>query len=271
MPSACPGPRWARSTAGSAATAPRTASTTAGSASGSVVVRPSASAEQDAAPVSSYGTGPGQVQHNRVGLLVRGGLKGLVQGHGDRAGGGSQRASDVGGRENGEGGAVAGLQRGDSHVAGLLLTQAARPSPTATLLRKRSAPFCFPSPTATLLRKRSAPFCFPSPTATLLRKRSAPFCFPSPTATLPRKRSAPFLVVLFDLAEDGHDGHKQPGAPECLQDGAHGGAVLGPGRERRAQPGVGRAVVVAEAGVGNVLVRHGHRPYPGMPAGTVRG
>ena len=71
------------------------------------------------------------------------------------------------------------------------------------------------------------------------------------------------VLVLLDLAEDGDDGNEQPGALERRQHGAHGGPVLGPGGERRAQPGVGGAVVVGEAGVGNVLVRHGHRPYRG--------
>ncbi len=126
-----------------------------------------------------------------------------MQGYGDRAGRGVPAGEGVGGGEGGQRGAVAGLQRGYGHVAGLLAAQA--------------------------------------------------------------------VLVLLGLAEHGDDGDQQTGAPERLQDGPEGTAVLGPGGERGAQPGVGGAVVVGEAGVGNVLVRHGPRPYRGEAACPVRG
>ncbi|CAM5418170.1 hypothetical protein SGRIM128S_05042 [Streptomyces griseomycini] len=43
------------------------------------------------------------------------------------------------------------------------------------------------------------------------------------------------VLVLLDLAEDGHHRDEQPGALERLEDGADGSAVLGPGGERRAR------------------------------------
>ncbi len=82
-------------------------------------------------------------------------------------------------------------------------------------------------------------------------------------------RTQPVLVLL-DLTEDGHDGHEEAGQPlSASRTGPAGGAVLGQAASA-AQPGIGGAVVVGEAGVGNVLVRHGPRPYRGDAAGLLR-